>query len=77
MSDLSVFSFHFRGFLRKYDREGNILWTKADFVDQVKILFCLIQSISILRLFGDFLTLVFISNKAMSSLYKSNVVFVS
>lgn len=24
-----------RGFIRKYDREGNVLWTKADFQDQV------------------------------------------
>jgi len=24
-----------RGFIRKYDREGNILWTKDDFTDQV------------------------------------------
>ena len=25
-----------RGFIRKYDRDGNILWTKADFQDQVQ-----------------------------------------
>ena len=25
-----------RGFIRKYDREGNVLWTKADFQDQVR-----------------------------------------
>ena len=24
-----------RGFIRKYDSDGNILWTKADFQDQV------------------------------------------
>ena len=35
-----------------------------------------IRGISILRHFVDSLTLVFVSNKLMSSLYKSNIVFV-
>ena len=37
-----------RGFIRKYDRDGNILWTKADFQDQVQEL---INLFSVMYLF--------------------------
>jgi len=58
-----------RGFLRKYDREGNILWTKADFVDQVtEIIYDPRQDVLVVTVGSDSLLMVSARGQEVTSL---------